>query len=126
MSKKSKYILEVKLPHLAPLKFVTSILLQSPEKARTEVTFETSPTLSMLVESAAQSTCALSSPMNVKKAFLVSMKNVILLQQPVKKIFEVNVIHIHTFENMNLIDFEVYDSSTIIASGSITLAIEEE
>lgn len=125
MSKKSKDILEVKLPHLAPLKFVSSILLQSEEKARTEVTFETPPTLARLVESAAQSTCALSSPLNVKNAFLVSMKNVILLQQPVKKIFEVTVTHIHTFENMNLIDFEVYDSSTIIASGSITLAIEE-
>ena len=126
MSKKSNYILEVKLPHLAPLKFVTGILFASEEKARTQVTFETPPTLAMLVESAAQSACALRSTKDVKTAFLVSMKNVSLLQQAINKSFEVNVVNTHNFGNMNLIDFEVYDSSTIIASGSITLAIEDK
>ena len=117
--------MEVKLPHLAPIKFLTKILSHSEEQAKTLVTFPEVPTLAMLLESAAQSASALRTTNDIRSAYLVSMKNVKLLKQPLVTQLQVHVKNKHAFENMKLIDFEVFQAGAILASGNLTLAFEE-
>ncbi len=118
--------MEVQLPHLAPLKFVKEILSCDENEARVVVEFDEIPSLAMLIESAAQSSSALEQTREIKNAFLVSMKNVKLLHEPLVKIFEVSVKNKHSLENMKLIDFDVFEGEKIIANGSLTLAIEDK
>ena len=117
--------MEVQLPHLAPLRFLKKILSHNEKEARTLVSFDEIPSLAMLIESAAQSSSALNSTQKVKNAFLVSIKDIQLLQEPQKPIFEVLVKNKYTLENMKLIDFEIFEDLKVIANGSLTLAIEQ-
>ena len=118
--------MEIKLPHLAPLKFAKEIVSQDENEARVVVAFDEIPSLAMLIESAAQSSSALEQNTEIKNALLVGMKNIKLHQNPSQLNFEVNVKNTHSLENMKLIDFDVYELERIIANGSITLALEEK
>lgn len=92
--------------------------------ARVEVEFMEIPSLSQLIESAAQSSSALDNNMDIKSAYLVSMKNIKLLIPPKQNILEVQVTNKHSLENMQLIDFEVFEQKEIVANGTLTIALD--
>ena len=117
--------MEVQLPHLPPIKFAKEILFSNEQEARVVVVFKEIPTLPMLVESAAQSSSALEQTKEIKNAFLVGMKNIKILHKPLLTSFEVSVKNKHSLENMKLIDFGIFEGEKNIASGTLTLAIEE-
>jgi len=115
---------ELKLPHLYPVKFAKYIIAQDETSARVQVEFDSIPSLGMLIESAAQSSAAIGKDKSSKMGFLVSLKNVKLLNPPSKKILEVKVVNEHSMENMKMIQFDIFEDEINISSGSFMLMIE--
>lgn len=114
---------EIQLPHVAPLKFAKFILEKNSKRARVLVEFDSIPTLPMLVEAAAQSSAAFRVNDN-ENAFLVSLKNVELLQAPSLKHFEAKVVDEHRLENLRYVKFEIFEQNTIVATGTLVIAVQ--
>lgn len=117
--------MELNLPHKPPILFAKKILSHDELHAKVELLFETTPSLAMLIEAAAQSTAAFNNTTDVKSGYLVSMKNIKLCNSPSLKKLEVSLHHLHSLGNMKIIDFQVNEDIQIIATGSLTIAIEE-
>lgn len=115
---------ELNLPHQYPIKFAKYIISQGETSARVQVEFDSLPSLGMLIESAAQSSAAIGKSKGSKMGFLVSLKNVKLLNPPTKKILEVKVKNEHSMENMKMMSFDIFEEEKHISSGSFMLMIE--
>jgi len=90
---------EIKLPHLAPIKFAKRILSKDEKSADVLIEYTQVPTLPMLVEAAAQSSASFR--LNDKEGgFLVSLKGIKLLEQPTKMRFVAHVIDKHRLDKM--------------------------
>ena len=115
---------ELNLPHQSPVKFAKYIISQDETWARVQVGFDSLPSLGMLIESAAQSSAAIGTNESSKMGFLVSLKNIKLLNPPTKNILEVKVKNEHSMENMKMMSFDIFEDERVITSGSFMLAIE--
>ena len=112
------------LPHTSPIKFAKYIILKDESSARVQVEFDEIPSLGMLIESAAQSSAAIGTKESGAMGYLVSLKNVKLLNTPTKKILEVQVLNEHNMENMKMMNFDIFDGEMKISTGSFMIAIE--
>lgn len=108
------------------MKFAKKILFKNTKQARIFVEFLEIPSLGMLIESAAQSSSALSESSHIQNAYIVSMKNIKQLHLPTKMTLEVEVSIEQSLENIQLIYFEIFEDSKSIVSGHLTIAIEKE
>ena len=115
---------ELKLPHLYPIKFAKYILAQDELSARVQVEFDSIPSFGMLIESAAQSSAAIGTNESSRMGFLVSLKNVKLLNPPTKTILEVKVTNEHSMENMKMMQFDIFEDEIHVSTGSFMLMIE--
>ena len=115
---------ELNLPHQSPIKFAKYIVCSDETSARVQVEFDSLPSLGMLIESAAQSSAAIGKEKSSKMGFLVSLKNVKLLNPPTRNILEVEVVNEHTIENMKMMSFKIFEDEITISSGSFMIAIE--
>ncbi len=115
---------ELNLPHIFPIKFARYIISNDESSARVQVEFESLPSIGMLIEAAAQSSAAIGKKQSSKMGFLVSLKNVKLLNSPTKKILEVQVKHEHSMENMKMMQFDIFEEDLKISTGSFMLMVE--
>lgn len=113
----------INLPHIAPLKFAKHIIEKAPKRARVYVAFEEIPSLPMLVEAAAQSSAAYREN-DSESAYLVSLKDVSLVQAPSQMEFEVEIFDEHRMERLRYIRFDVYEIDKIIADGTYVIAVQ--
>ena len=115
---------EIKLPHLAPIKFAKFTLDKDEKSARVLIEFEQIPTLPMLVEAAAQSSASLSKN-DKESAFLVSLKSIKLLQKPTKMSLVAHVRDEHRLDKMRYVGFDIFeDETTCVASGTLVIAVQ--
>ncbi len=114
---------EIKLPHIAPLKFAKFTIEKELKRARVLIEFDSVPTLPMLVEAAAQSSASFRSD-DSENAFLVSLKNIELTQVPSQKSFEAEVVDEHRLENLRYVKFEIFEENTTIANGTLVIAVQ--
>lgn len=113
---------ELNLPHKSPILFAKRVLSKDSTGARVAVEFPQTPSLAMMIESAAQSTAAFNDGTK-KGGYLVGMKNIKLLNEASEKNLEVKIVLKHSVENMRLIGFEVYQMSLLLCKGSLTIAL---
>lgn len=114
---------EIKLPHLAPIKFAKETLRKDDKSADVLIEYEQIPSLAMLVEAAAQSSAAFR--INDKEsAFLVSLKGIKLLHKPTKMQFVVKARDEHRLEQMRYVGFEIFEDELCIATGTLVIAVQ--
>jgi len=113
---------EIKLPHIAPIKFANYTLQKDALSARVSLEFPQVPTLAMMVEAAAQSSASFR--VNDKEnAYLVSLKGIKLLQKPTSMKLEAKVTDLHRLEQMRYVGFEIYEKETCVATGTLVIAV---
>lgn len=113
---------ELNLPHREPILFAKEILSLSETEAIVRVEFPTIPTLPMLVESAAQSSAAFSKE-DITTGFLVTLKNISLLEKLDKTEYLVTITIEHTLDSLTYFKFIINDSR-LVASGVFVIAIK--
>ena len=115
------------LPHQAPIRFAQNIIELNDDFALVRCEFPCIPTLSMVSESAAQSSAAFAQ--NSEKpiiGFLISLKGI---QQVGEFLYTEYLIKIKkeiTFGSMTEFSFELISNSTIFAKGSLTIALQND
>lgn len=115
---------EIKLPHLAPIKFAKFTLDKDEKSARVLIEFQQIPTLAMLVEAAAQSSASFRKD-DKESAFLVSLKGIKLLQKPTKMSLIAHVRDEHRLDKMRYVGFDIFeDETTCVASGTLVIAVQ--
>ena len=113
---------EIKLPHLAPIKFAKTVLFKDEKGARVSLEFPQIPTLSMMVEASAQSSAAFRSH-DKENAYLVSLKGIKLVQKATQMNLEVEVLDAHRLDKMRYVEFKVFEGETILATGTLVIAV---
>jgi hypothetical protein len=113
---------EIKLPHLAPVKFAKVILEKDNKKAKVLLEFPQVPSLAMLVEGAAQSSAAFRVN-DTENAYLVSLKNIKLLQKPTQNDLSVIVVDEHRLDKMRYVGFEIFEQEVCVAQGTLVIAV---
>lgn len=113
---------ELKLPHQAPIKFAKHVISKEGNAAVVKVKFDSIPTLPMIVESAAQSSAVLSDCEN-KMGFLVTLKNIKLLEKLNSLEYDVKISLEHQFEDFRYFSFEVNDKDTSVACGIFVIIV---
>ena len=117
------------LPHLAPVRFAQEVVSHSEEQIQILCVFPNIPTLPMLAEAAAQSTSAFSNSDTPKIGFLVSLKDVILLEDIVFLEYLILVKSTATIGTFEEFYFEVFDNKPLsilnkkLASGKLVISI---
>ena len=112
------------IPHLAPIRFVKSLYSSDENSASVKISFENIPSLPMLVEAAAQSSSGIKDDENSSKmGFLVTLKNVKLLEKINSKEYIANIKLNQKIENFKSLSFKILEEDIVIAKGvfSITL-----
>ena len=113
---------ELNLPHLAPVRFAKYLISKESDWALVRVEFDSPPSLAMLVEAAAQSSAAFSDG-SEKMGFLVTLKNIKLLQKAEATEYDVRVTYKHALDALTYFSFEVNDKEKVIASGVFVIAL---
>jgi hypothetical protein len=113
---------ELKLPHQAPINFAKYIISKEENSAVVKVKFDAIPTLPMIVEAAAQSSAALSDD-EKKMGFLVTLKNIKLLEKLSYLEYDVKVLLEQNIEDFRYFNFEVNDKNTLVAYGVFIIAV---
>ena len=111
------------IPHVPPIKFVKKLISSNTEDASVLVEFDSIPTLGMFIEAAAQSTSGIkSSEIKAKIGYLVTLKNVKLLEKPQKLRYQVDIHLDYKVENFRYVTFKIIDTNIIIANGSLVVS----
>jgi hypothetical protein len=111
------------LPHKPPVLFVQEILSQEGENALVGILFPKIPSLAMMMEAAAQSSCAFEC--DGKEGFVISCSNVILHVKPKGVSFRVHVTSKLKNGLLNEIFFELKENDVLIASGTLLLMLNK-
>ncbi len=114
---------ELNLPHLDPIKFAKYIISQDGDTYRVRIAFETIPSLAMLVEASAQSSAAFGAGES-KTGFLVTLKNIKMLEKPSSLEYDVEVTSEQQIDALTYFSFEVYDKDLVVASGVFIIALQ--
>jgi len=114
---------EIKLPHIAPIKFAKYTLEKDELRARVLLEFPQLPTLAMMVEAAAQSSASFRSN-DKENAYLVSLKGIKLLQKPTSTTLEAKVVDEHRLDKMRYVGFEIFEKETCVAKGTLVIAVQ--
>jgi len=118
-------MLDFPIPHIPPIRFVKSLISADEQNASAEVEFDTIPTLGMLVEAAAQSSSGIvSEDTKVQMGFLVTLKNIKLLQELESTEYILNVQLDYKLQNFKSFSFSVIEDKKIVATGSFSVALE--
>ncbi|WP_294960486.1 hypothetical protein [Sulfurimonas sp.] len=116
-------MIKLNLPHQAPVRFAKYIISKDETSAIVRAEFESLPSLAMLVEAAAQSSAAFSDGKG-KMGFLVTLKNVKLIQEAKVLKYDITVTYQHALEALTYFSFEVNDDNTLVASGVFVIALQ--
>lgn len=114
---------ELHLPHQNPIRFAQDVISKDDSEALVKVKFSSIPTLAMIIEAAAQSSAAFGNN-EVNMGFLVSLKNIKLLN-PIESLnYNVKIINEHNLNSMKYFNFELLDNDVLVASGSFVVAFK--
>ena len=113
----------IKLPHLAPIRFAKEVLVKEEKSARVSLSFGMIPSLSMMVEAAAQSSAAFREN-DKENAYLVSLKGIKLLQKATQNELEVEIFDAHRLDRMRYVEFKVYEKESCLATGTLVIAVQ--
>jgi len=118
-------MLDFPIPHMPPIRFVKSLISADEENASVEVGFDSIPTLPMLVEAAAQSSSGvISQNLQVQIGFLVTLKNIKLLEELELKKYTIKIHLDYKLENFKSFSFNVYDEELTIATGLFSVSMQ--
>jgi len=113
------------IPHLPPIRFVKSLLYCDSQSASVKIAFEEIPTLAMLVEAAAQSSSGIEDDDNkAKMGFLVSLKNVELLQELKLLEYTADIELVHKSDNFKSLLFTIKQNKKTVAKGTFSIALQ--
>jgi len=116
-------MMELHLPHQDPIKFARYIMFKDDKEALVKVEFDSVPSLPMIAEAAAQASGAFGSE-DVSLGFLVTLKNIKLLQIPQALHYNAKIINEHNMGAMTYFSFEFLQEDILIATGSFIIAVE--
>jgi len=112
------------IPHIPPIRFVKSLVSADEKKASVLVEFESIPSLAMFVEAAAQSSSAVIDDDKIlKMGYLVTLKNIKLLQEPKDKTYIIDVYVESRLESFKFFSFKVFSKNIEIANGSLSVHV---
>ena len=112
---------ELSLPHIAPIRFAQTILSKEENAARVALSFDELPSLGMMIEAAAQASASFSQG-HETGGFLVSLKNVKLLEKSSSLLLDVSLLKEHDLGSMNLFSFVVLEGTKELVNGSFVIA----
>ena len=116
---------KINLPHKDPVKFAKFVVSNDGEVAIVKIEFTTLPTLPMIIEAAAQSTAGLGSSGKAQMGYLVSLKNIKLLEELIHLEYDVKIVSEHKLGALSYFYFEVYKDDVVFASGTFIVAVDE-
>lgn len=113
------------IPHLPPVRFVKTLIKADETSAMVEVGFNEIPTLGMLIEAAAQSSSGIKDDENNgRRGFVITLKNIKLLQDVNSKEFIVHVELVHKLDDFKSLLFEIYEKETPVATGAFSILLQ--
>lgn len=116
---------EISLPHTAPIKFVKSLLQTDERSAVVQIAYDELPSIGMLIEAAAQSSAGISDKENIgRMGFLVSLKNIKLLEEIKFYEYIVKIELVSKLDNFKSLRFEIFDDDQMIAKGSFAIILQ--
>ncbi len=115
------------IPHQKPIKFAQEVIEVNKDIARVRCKFHKKPTLAMFFEAAAQSSAAFSKESEPKIGYLVSVKDVQLLNEPIDFNYIIQVKKELQFGAFCEFSFDAFneDNSTHFAKGLVNIMIQE-
>lgn len=115
------------LPHQEPIRFAKELLQIDNEYAFVSCSFSTTPTLAMVCEAAAQSSAAFAQEnQKVTMGFLVSLKEIELLNELIHSDYIIKIKRETIFGSMSEFKFELIKDSTIYVTGYLVIALQDE
>ena len=119
-------VIEEKLPHKAPVKFIKEVIQEGENHALSIVEFDEVPTLSAIVESAAQNVIFILSLFEIYHiGVLTGMKDIKLHRELKKGTYLVHTEIFASLDNFYIFKFELSDNDkTIVVDGEITILLE--
>jgi hypothetical protein len=113
------------IPHLPPIRFVKKLIQADEKSAKVEVGFDEIPTLGMLIEAAAQSSSGIrDSDNNGRMGFVITLKNIKLLEEVSLKKFVVHVELVHKLDEFKSLSFEIFEEDKQVAKGAFSLVLQ--
>lgn len=114
------------IPHIAPIRFVKTLNSADFTKASVNIGFDDIPTLGMLIEAATQSSSGILDDNKTKNnmGFLVTVKNVKLLEKLKSKEFIVDVILDNKLGSFKYFSFNIIEDKNIVVTGSFSIAVQ--
>ena len=115
-----------RLPHLAPVRFVKEVLLSEENRAISIVEFHEVPTLSAIVEAAAQNVVFIDSLHRIYNGgVLTAMKNVELLNELTKGSYVVESEISTRLDNFSMFTFTLSQNDKIFVKGEMSIVMKE-
>ena len=114
---------DLKLPHQDPIRFAKHALSKEGDTYTVQVGFDSIPSLAMIVEAAAQSSAAFDEGSS-KMGFLVTLKNIKLLQKPESLEYLVKVTSGAQVDSLTYFSFETFDENSLIAQGTYIISLQ--
>jgi len=120
-------LIDMKLPHKAPVRFIKEVLEEAEDYAISIVEFDETPTLSAIVEASAQNVIFILSLFEIYHiGVLTGMKNIKLHQKLNAGTYRVKTKIFARLDNFYMFTFKLFDNNdTIIVDGEITILLEE-
>ncbi len=113
---------ELNLPHQEPIKFAKYIISSDDKQVTVRISFDTLPSLAMLVEAVAQSSAAFDEGSS-KMGYLVALKNIELIQKPSSLEYDAQLKSSHKIDQLNYFEFDILDKEVLIAKGEFIIAL---
>ncbi|MDR0407528.1 MAG: hypothetical protein LBH45_01215 [Campylobacteraceae bacterium] len=113
----------LKLPHKPPILFVRNVLSKEDDSAVVDTLFPKIPSLAMMMEAAAQSSCVFGD--EDKEGFVISCQNVTLHGKPKGVSFKTHVACRLKNGLLSEIFFESRENDILIASGTLLLMLSK-
>ena len=114
-----------RLPHLAPVRFVTEVLVAGEVDSACIVEFEEEPTLAAIVEAAAQNVIFIASLYrDFDGGVLTAMKKVKLLKPLVKGSYKVESVISARLDNFSMFKFTLSKADEVVVEGAMSIVMK--
>ena len=114
-----------RLPHLAPVRFVTEVLVAGEKDSACMLLFEEEPTLSAIVEAAAQNVIFIASLYrDFDGGVLTAMKKVKLLKPLEKGFYKVESSITARLDNFSMFKFTLSQESKVFVEGEMSIVMK--
>ena len=115
-----------KLPHKAPVRFIKEVLKNGEDDAVSMIEFNEKPTLSAVVESAAQNVIFISSLYRLYEGgVLTGMKNVQFSNPLEQGVYRMESKIATQLDNFCLFSFEMFKDEVVMASGEFNVVMNK-